>query len=276
MVLLIDNYDSFVFNLQRYFVRLGQAVLVMRNDDLRLAHVLTEACHGAFKPFASLGAEPSALVLSPGPKRPTDAGSCLELVQTFSCTMPILGVCLGHQVIYEAFGGQVVRAKMPVHGRASPMRLGTSRLFVGLPQGDGQAEVEFARYHSLIAQPESLPETLQVTAWSSDGQIMAVEHRSHATYGVQFHPESILSPHGYRLLANFLHISGLPTPAELPEVDGPTCSEDRLEELGTRSMGTVGRIDANQLAGYRIGATDGDNASASDVALACLPALGIR
>lgn len=276
MILLIDNYDSFVFNLQRYFVRLGQAVLVVRNDDLRLAHVLTEASYGAFKPFASLGVEPSALVLSPGPKRPTDAGSCLELVQTLSGNLPILGVCLGHQIIYEAFGGQVVRAQVPMHGQASPMRLGTSRLFAGLPQGDGQAKVEFARYHSLIAQPESLPETLKVTAWSSDGQIMAVEHRSHATYGVQFHPESILSPHGYRLLANFLHITGLPIPAELPDVDGPTYSGDNLEELDPRSTGTAGRLDANQLAGERMGAVDGENTSLGDVALACLPSLGTR
>ncbi len=207
MILLIDNYDSFVFNLQRYFVRLGQAVLVIRNDDVRLANALTKARQGAIEPFASWGAKPAALVLSPGPKRPCEAGYCLEMVQTFSGNLPILGVCLGHQVIYEAFGGLVVRADVPMHGRASPIRLGPSRLFAGLSQGDGEAEVEFARYHSLVAQPASLPQHLLVTARSIDNQIMAVEHRSHATYGVQFHPESILSPRGYRVLANFLHIA---------------------------------------------------------------------
>ena len=204
MILLIDNYDSFVFNLQRYFVRLGQAVLVVRNDDLRLAHVLTEASYGAFKPFASLGVEPSALVLSPGPKRPTDAGSCLELVQTLSGNLPILGVCLGHQIIYEAFGGQVVRAQVPMHGQASPMRLGTSRLFAGLPQGDGQAKVEFARYHSLIVQ-EPLPPELELTAFTMEGEVMGVRHRDyHSCVGVQFHPESILTEHGKDILRNFL------------------------------------------------------------------------
>jgi anthranilate synthase/aminodeoxychorismate synthase-like glutamine amidotransferase len=222
MILLIDSYDSFVFNLERYFVRLGQAVMVVRNDDPRLANALQQISQGAVQPFSALAIEPAALILSPGPKRPSDAGYCLELVRRLSGKLPILGVCLGHQVIYEAFGGQVVRASVPMHGRASPMRLGASRLFAGLPHGENAAEVAFARYHSLIAQPESLPSTLQVTAWSSDGQIMAIEHRQHATFGVQFHPESILSPHGYRVLHNFLSLAGLPVAAELPSADGPS------------------------------------------------------
>lgn len=276
MILLIDNYDSFVFNLQRYFVRLGQTVLVVRNDDVRLASILTEAHQSALNPFMPLRAEPTALVLSPGPKRPCDAGYCHELVQTFSGNLPILGVCLGHQVIYEAFGGQVVRAELPMHGLASPMRLGASRLFAGLPQGDGAPEVEFARYHSLIAQPTSLPQSLQVTAWSTDGQIMAVEHRSHTTYGVQFHPESILSPHGYRVLANFLHIAGLPTPANLPDVDGPTPVGSRAIELGLSSMAAAGMPDANELAADRTRAVDAADTSLRAVPLACLPFLGTR
>lgn len=278
MILLIDNYDSFVFNLERYFVRLGQAVEVMRNDDLRLAQVLAEAHQGTCKPFACLGVEPSALVLSPGPRRPCDAGYCLEFVQAFSGNLPILGVCLGHQVIYEAFGGQVVRASVPVHGCASPMRLGASRLFTGLPNGDGKTEVAFARYHSLIAQPESLPETLQVTAWSTDGQIMAVEHRLHATYGVQFHPESILSPLGYRVLANFLYIAGLPIPAELPDVDGPTggVDNDPVAELDTNSMAAVGMLDANEIAIDRLVATERSEAPVGTVPPAYLPSLGSR
>ena len=174
MILLIDNYDSFVFNLQRYLVRLGQTVCVVRNDDPRLGE---------------------------------------------SGKLPILGVCLGHQVIYEAFGGKVVRASVPVHGRASPMRLQASRLFTGLPQGHAATEIQFARYHSLIAQPESLPAELQIIARCEDGHIMAVEHRHHATYGVQFHPESILSPDGYRVLHNFLKIAGLPVADNLPPAD---------------------------------------------------------
>ncbi|MEO8268493.1 MAG: aminodeoxychorismate/anthranilate synthase component II [Aureliella sp.] len=248
MVLLIDNYDSFVFNLERYFVRLGQAVLVVRNDDLRLARALKEAQHGAPKPFLCLGIDPSALVISPGPKRPCDAGYCLELVQTLSGSLPILGICLGHQVIYEAFGGEVVRAKVPMHGRASPIRLGSSRLFSGLLHGGDQSQVEFARYHSLIAQPESLPQSLRVTAWSHDGEIMAVEHRSHDTLGVQFHPESILSPNGYRVLANFLHIAGLSIPAELPDVDCPTGEGNSILGLDSQATVAAGKLSAQELA----------------------------
>ncbi len=219
MILLIDSYDSFVFNLQRYFVRLGQNVCVVRNDDPRLGDALRQARQQTPHPFAAWPTEPTAIVISPGPKRPRDAGYCLEVVRTLSGRLPMLGVCLGHQVIYEAFGGQVVRASVPMHGCASPMRLEASPLFAGLPQGTGALEVEFARYHSLIAEPQSLPPQLRVIARSVDDQIMAVEHRDHATYGVQFHPESILSPGGYRVLHNFLRIAGLAVADSLPPAD---------------------------------------------------------
>lgn len=219
MILLIDNYDSFVFNLQRYFVRLGQNVSVVRNDDPRLGEALRQTRQQSPRAFADWPTEPTAIVISPGPKRPSDAGYCLEAVRTLSGKLPILGVCLGHQVIYEAFGGQVVRSGVPVHGRASPMRLEASRLFAGLPQGHAAADVEFARYHSLVAEPQSLPPQLQIIARSVDGHIMAVEHCDHATYGVQFHPESILSPDGYRVLHNFLKIAGLPVADNLPPAD---------------------------------------------------------
>lgn len=243
MILLIDNYDSFVYNLQRYFVRLGQDVCVVRNDAPSLGEMLRLVRQQVPNPFAhwsvadSLPAhrspahrssasssthrapEPTAIVISPGPKRPCDAGYCIEAVRTLSGRLPILGVCLGHQVIYEAFGGLVVRASVPVHGRSSPMRLQTSPLFAGLPQGNGATEVDFARYHSLVAQPQSLPAELRIIAHADDGHVMAVQHRHHATYGVQFHPESILSPAGYRVLHNFLRIAGLPVTDELPPAD---------------------------------------------------------
>lgn len=219
MILLIDNYDSFVFNLQRYFVRLGHNVCVVRNDDPRLGEALRQARQQSPNPFADWPTEPTAIVISPGPRRPADAGYCLEAVRIMSGTLPILGVCLGHQVIYEAFGGQVVRSGVPVHGCATPMRLEASRLFADLPQGPSAAEIQFARYHSLIAEPQSLPPQLQIIARSVDGHIMAVEHRQHATYGVQFHPESILSPDGYRVLHNFLKIAGLPVADGLPPAD---------------------------------------------------------
>lgn len=253
MILLIDNYDSFVFNLQRYFVRLGQNVCVVRNDDPRLGEALGQARQQSPNPFADWPTEPTAIVISPGPKRPADAGYCLEAVRTLSGKLPILGVCLGHQVIYEAFGGQVVRSGVPVHGRASPMRLEASPLFAGLPQGHAAADVDFARYHSLIAEPQSLPPQLQIIARSVDGHIMAVEHHQHATYGVQFHPESILSPDGYRVLHNFLKIAGLPVADRLPPADwlpdpaaaarllaGSGLSHQASTQTGTQPPGEAG------------------------------------
>ncbi len=195
MILLIDNYDSFVYNLQRYLVRLGQQVAVIRNDDPSLAVALADG---------RLPEHSSAIVISPGPKRPQQAGHCLKLVERFSGQIPMLGVCLGHQIICEALGGQIVRALQPVHGTSCTMHLSPSRLFSGLG-----ATAQFARYHSLIAEEKSLPTSLRIIARAADQQIMAVEHREHPTFGIQFHPESVLSISGYQLLHNFLHVAGL-------------------------------------------------------------------
>ncbi len=227
MVLLIDNYDSFAHNLARYLRRLDVEVLVLRNDAKELFEVASQS---------------SAIVISPGPCGPDQSGQCIRLVQRFSGQIPILGVCLGHQIICQAFGGRVVRASRPIHGRAMPIRVLDSPLFQGL-----SSTVRFARYHSLIADWASLPDCLRVIAsslpdveecdqfdelasWSVDDrpemvpveftpEIMAVEHVEHPTFGVQFHPESILSEDGYRLLSNFLVLCGTPRPGKLPESD---------------------------------------------------------
>ncbi len=201
MILLIDNYDSFVFNLRRYLEQLGQVVVVARNDD----PVLLE----------DLSSQYSAIVISPGPKAPSDAGHCLGIVEKWSGILPILGVCLGHQTIYQAFGGEIVKAHKPIHGKSSAIQLEPSRLFDGI-----EPETHFARYHSLVGSPDSLPDWLKVTAWSEpDREIMAVEHREHPTFGVQFHPESVLSPAGHQLLRNFLLSTGQPHVGNLPDRD---------------------------------------------------------
>ncbi len=200
MILLVDNYDSFTYNLRRYLVRLGQPVVVTRHDAIDLSQSLVDRFQ--------------AIVLSPGPKTPRDAGASLEIVRRYSGRLPILGVCLGHQVIFEAFGGRIVRARTPVHGRRTCIHLLESRLFAGLEE-----QTSFARYHSLIASSESLPDCLKVTAWSREREIMAIEHRNHATFGVQFHPESVLSFAGYQVLKNFLDVAKLTVPDALPELD---------------------------------------------------------
>lgn len=200
MILLIDNYDSFTFNLQRYLAQMGQEVVVLRNDSPRLATNLADSF--------------SAILISPGPKAPQDAGYCIEVVKRESGRLPILGVCLGHQVIYEAFGGQVVRAIAPVHGKSCKIDFEPSRLFAGIESG-----TPFARYHSLIADSLSIPSWLNITAWSPEGEIMAIEHKEHLTFGVQFHPESILSLAGHQLLANFLSSAGLSRGTALPASD---------------------------------------------------------
>lgn len=190
MILLLDNYDSFVYNLDRYLQRLGHPTLVVRSDAISVDAI------------AKLS--PSAMVVSPGPKTPNDAGCSLEAIRRLGATIPILGVCLGHQAIGQAFGGTVVRALCPVHGKASRIHHAPSQLFDGIP-----TPYEVARYHSLIVERHSLPSTLRITAWSDEDEIMALEHRDYPIYGVQFHPESILTRFGYRLLANFLHLAGL-------------------------------------------------------------------
>ena len=190
MLLLIDNYDSFVYNLARYFQELGCETRVVRNDAMSAAEIL------------SLG--PRAIVLSPGPCTPNEAGMSLELVRALPPELPLLGVCLGHQTIAAALGGRVVRAAEPVHGRPSLVEhLGTG-LFAGLPN-----PLRATRYHSLVIDSSSLPPELTVTAWTQDGVPMALEHRSRPLFGVQFHPESILTQSGHRLLANFLSLASI-------------------------------------------------------------------
>lgn len=186
MLLLIDNYDSFTWNLVHYFGELGAEVKVMRNDALEVQDALAMA--------------PGAIVLSPGPCTPAEAGICIPLVRAAAgAGVPLLGVCLGHQAIGEAFGGTVVRAAEIVHGKLGTMHHEGAGMFRGLP-----SPFMATRYHSLIVARETLPAELEVTAWLEDGTIMGLRHRRHPIEGVQFHPESIASEHGHRLLRNFL------------------------------------------------------------------------
>jgi anthranilate synthase component 2 len=187
-VTLIDNYDSFTFNLVHYLGELGADVSVWRNDEISVAEALDR--------------QPDAIVLSPGPCTPNEAGVCLELVRAASASTPILGVCLGHQAIGQVFGGRVVRAPTPMHGKVSRISHNARGLFRGL-NGPFMA----TRYHSLIIEKESAPEALEVSAESDDGLIMAVAHRTLPVYGVQFHPESIASEHGHAMLGNFLELA---------------------------------------------------------------------
>lgn len=190
MFLLIDNYDSFVYNLYQYLCELGAQVEVVRNDQMTVEEIRKGGYQG--------------LVISPGPCDPDQAGISLPVVKELSGQVPILGVCLGHQSIVQAFGGRIVRAPKPVHGKTSPIEHDEGGLFEGLPN-----PLEVARYHSLIAEEESLPDCLRVTARALDEDIiMAVAHREHPTVGVQFHPESILTGNGHQLLANFIKLTG--------------------------------------------------------------------
>jgi len=189
MILIIDNYDSFVFNLARYFEELGQETHVIRNDQITLAQA-TEL-------------KPSALVLSPGPCTPEEAGLSQELVRHFTGQIPILGVCLGHQSIAASLGGKIIRAPQPVHGQTSLIYHHNSRLLSSLPD-----PFPATRYHSLIVERESLPDCLEITAWTTDGIIMGMQHKELPIHGVQFHPESIASERGHEILANFLQLAG--------------------------------------------------------------------
>jgi len=200
MILLIDNYDSFVHNLARYFQRLGQETVVVRND--------------ALDPAAIERLRPDAIVLSPGPCTPTEAGCSLDVVRHFAARLPILGVCLGHQTIAAALGGRIVRAREPMHGRASTITHDGRGIFVGLPN-----PLTIGRYHSLVVEEATLPRELVVTARTDDGTVMALVHREHAIVGVQFHPESILTECGFAMLAGFLRIARLPLPASAPEIE---------------------------------------------------------
>jgi anthranilate synthase/aminodeoxychorismate synthase-like glutamine amidotransferase len=200
MILLIDNYDSFVHNLARYFERLGQKTVVVRNDAADAEHVRVM--------------RPDAIVLSPGPCTPIDAGCSLEVVQELHETFPILGVCLGHQAIAAALGGQVVRADEPMHGRASLIFHGGDGIFAGVP-----SPLTVGRYHSLVVDEAALPDCLEVTARTADGIVMALAHRRLPLIGAQFHPESILTDCGYLLLANFLRIAGIEIGGDIPSIE---------------------------------------------------------
>jgi len=184
-LLMIDNYDSFTYNLVQYFAELGAEVLVHRNDEISLADI------------AAL--KPSHLVVSPGPCSPAEAGISVATIQHFAGKLPILGVCLGHQSIGAAFGGRIIRAQQLMHGKTSVIHTTQQGVFADLPEG-----FTVNRYHSLSIERSSCPAELEVTAWTDDGEIMGVRHRSLAVEGVQFHPESILTEHGHALLNNFL------------------------------------------------------------------------
>jgi len=190
MLTLIDNYDSFTYNLVHYLGELGAQCRVYRNDKVTVDDVLAEM--------------PQAIVLSPGPCDPDKAGICLELIARAGETTPILGVCLGHQAIGQAYGGRVVRAPQLMHGKLSEVQNSGTGVFAGLPQ-----RFDATRYHSLMVERETLPDCLEVTAETADGVIMGLQHVSHPVHGVQFHPESIASDHGHGVLANFLDIAGI-------------------------------------------------------------------
>ncbi|MEO8138818.1 MAG: gamma-glutamyl-gamma-aminobutyrate hydrolase family protein [Gemmatimonadota bacterium] len=219
MILLIDNYDSFVYNLARYVAELGEAPLVKRNDAVTLEEIAVLA--------------PSHIIISPGPCTPTEAGVSVELIRRYGPTTPIFGVCLGHQAIGAAYGAEIVRAGRPMHGKTSRIHHTGTSVFSGLP-----SPLTATRYHSLVISPRSLPETLQVTATAEDGEIMAVAHTEHPVVGVQFHPESVLTEYGYRMLDWFLtgghgtHVpdraDGAPAPptGEAPEISERPPSSD--------------------------------------------------
>ena len=188
-IFMIDNYDSFTFNLVQYFGELGAKVTVKRNDEISLQDI--EA------------AQPTHLCLSPGPCTPTEAGICLEALDYFKGKLPILGVCLGHQSIGQAFGGRIVRARAPMHGKVDVLQHTAEGVFANLPN-----PFNVTRYHSLVIERESLPDCLHITAWSGEkatGEIMGVRHNTLNIEGVQFHPESIMSEHGHAMLKNFLN-----------------------------------------------------------------------
>mgnify|MGYP004724423605 CR=1 FL=1 len=185
MLLMIDNYDSFTYNLVQYFGELGEEVITKRNDEITLEDIVQ--------------LHPDRVCLSPGPCSPNEAGICLEFLQQFAGKLPILGVCLGHQAIGQAFGGQIVRAKQIMHGKTSKIAHTDVGVFKHLP-----SPFTVTRYHSLAVDRATLPDCLEVTAWTDDGEIMGLRHKELNIQGVQFHPESILSEHGHALLKNFL------------------------------------------------------------------------
>ncbi|MGV9006106.1 MAG: anthranilate synthase component II [Brevundimonas sp.] len=190
MILVVDNYDSFTYNLVHYLAELGAETRVVRNDDLTVDE--------------AWALKPEAVLLSPGPCAPDQAGICLSLLTSAPDTMPIFGVCLGHQAMGQAFGGEVIRAKSLMHGKTSPILHTGQSVFRGLP-----SPFTATRYHSLAVRRDTLPDMLEVTAWTADGEIMGLAHKTRPIHGVQFHPESIATEHGHDLLANFLDLAGV-------------------------------------------------------------------
>ena len=188
MLLMIDNYDSFTYNLVQYFGELGEDVVVKRNDEISVAGI--EALR------------PDRIVISPGPCSPNEAGVSVPVIEKLAGKVPILGVCLGHQSIGQAFGGKIIHAKTLMHGKTSMVSHTDVGLFAGLP-----SPYRATRYHSLVIERESCPDCLEITAWTDDGEIMGVRHKTLAVEGVQFHPESIMTEHGHELLANFLKMT---------------------------------------------------------------------
>lgn len=191
MLLMLDNYDSFTFNLVQYFGELGEDVRVVRNDEISCDEI------------AAL--QPQRICISPGPCSPTEAGVSLDVIQRFAGVIPLLGVCLGHQAIGHAFGGKVIRAQRLMHGKTDAISHTGQGVFNGLP-----SPFTATRYHSLVVERASLPDCLEITAWSDDGEIMGLRHKTLAVEGVQFHPESIATEHGHAMLANFLRMSSKP------------------------------------------------------------------
>jgi anthranilate synthase component 2 len=185
MLLMIDNYDSFTYNLVQYFAELGADVLVYRNDEITVEQIEK--------------LNPQHLVVSPGPCTPNEAGISVAAIKHFAGKVPLLGVCLGHQSIGQAFGGRIIHAKTLMHGKTSQIRHNGNSVFTGLP-----SPFTATRYHSLVIERETLPDCLEVTAWTDDGEIMGVRHKTLAVHGVQFHPESILTEYGHDMLRNFL------------------------------------------------------------------------
>ncbi|MBU1324178.1 MAG: aminodeoxychorismate/anthranilate synthase component II [Alphaproteobacteria bacterium] len=190
MILVVDNYDSFTWNLVHYLAELGAETRVVRNDEIT--------------PDEAWASKPDAVLLSPGPCSPNEAGICLPILTTAPEDMPIFGVCLGHQAMGQAFGGEVIRAKTLMHGKTSPILHDGTSVFRGLP-----SPFTATRYHSLAVRRETLPDVLHVTAWTADGEIMGLAHRTRPIHGVQFHPESIATEHGHDLLANFLDLANV-------------------------------------------------------------------
>ena len=187
VLLIIDNYDSFTYNLVQYFGELGVEMKIFRNDALTVAEVKALA--------------PERICISPGPCTPNEAGISLELIRELGATTPILGVCLGHQSIGQVYGGDVVRADRLMHGKTSPIHHNGTSIFAGLP-----SPFEATRYHSLIVKRETLPDCLEITAWTAEEEIMGLRHKEHPVHGVQFHPESILTEHGKQMLETFLKL----------------------------------------------------------------------